>query len=114
VLRECWLHHRLTDWMGDEGFVVRQHDEIRKFNYQGDIQYVTGMVTAKRRENNMNLVDIELRAVNQREEETAHGEATVALRSREHGRSLLPTPPVEVQQKVWGIMERHAELDRQR
>ncbi|MCT2582238.1 FAS1-like dehydratase domain-containing protein [Actinophytocola gossypii] len=110
VLRECWLHHRLTDWMGDEGFVVRQHDEIRKFNYQGDIQYVTGEVTAKRREHDMNLVDVELRAVNQRGEETTRGEATIALRSRDHGRSLLPTPPTEVQQKVWDIMDRHAQL----
>ncbi|MGB3437236.1 MAG: MaoC family dehydratase N-terminal domain-containing protein [Actinophytocola sp.] len=114
VLRECWLHHRLTDWMGDEGFVVRQHDEIRKFNYAGDIQYVTGAVSGKRRENDMNLVDIELRAVNQRDEETARGEATIALRSREHGRSLLPQPPAEAQQKVWEIMARHAELDAKR
>ncbi|BCJ67300.1 hypothetical protein [Polymorphospora rubra] len=67
-------------------------------------------MTGKRRENGMNLVEIELRAVNQRGEETARGEATVALRSREHGRSLLPQPPAELQQKVWEIMERHAEL----
>ncbi|MFB6394790.1 MaoC family dehydratase N-terminal domain-containing protein [Polymorphospora lycopeni] len=110
VLRECWLHHRLTDWMGDEGFVVRQHDEIRKFNYHGDIQYLSGTVTGKRRDSGMNLVEIELRAVNQRGEETATGEATVALRSRDHGRSLLPQPPAELQQKVWEIMDRHAEL----
>jgi acyl dehydratase len=110
VLRECWLHHRLTDWMGDEGFVVRQHDEIRRFNYHGDIQYISGTVTGKRREGDMNLVDVELTSVNQRGEQTAKGEATVALRSREHGRSILPQAPVELQQKVWEIMERHAEL----
>lgn len=114
VLRECWLYHRLSDWMGDEGFVVRQHDEIRKFNYQGDIQYISGEVTGKRRENFLNLVDIELSAVNQRGEQTARGEATIALRSREHGRSLLPTPPAELQQKVWEIMGRHAQLTAER
>ncbi|BCB83771.1 acyl dehydratase [Phytohabitans suffuscus] len=110
VLRECWLHHRLTDWMGDDGFVVRQHDEIRKFNYHGDIQYISGSVTGKRQEDDMNLVDIALTAVNQRDEQTVIGEATVALRSREHGRSLLPQPPADLQQMVWNIMERDAEL----
>lgn len=110
VMRECWMHHFLTDWMGDSGFVVRQHDEIRKFNYQGDIQYITGEVTGKRQDSGMNLVDVEFRCTNQRGEETARGEATVSLTSRETGLSLLPQVPAELQQEVLQVYKRHVEL----
>jgi acyl dehydratase len=113
VLRECWLHHYLTDWMGDDGFVVRQQDEIRKFNYQGDIQYLTGEVTGIRREGGANLVDVRFRATNQRDEETARGDATIALKSRESGQSLFRAVPEELQAKTLEIMDRHAELLRE-
>ncbi len=29
VMRDCWLTHLLTDWMGDDAWLVRQHSEIR-------------------------------------------------------------------------------------
>ena len=48
VTRECWLTHFMTDWIGDDGWLVRQHDEMRKFNYIGDVQIISGEVTAKR------------------------------------------------------------------
>ncbi|MGX1702010.1 FAS1-like dehydratase domain-containing protein [Microbacterium sp. NPDC055357] len=113
VLRECWLHHYLTDWMGDDGFVVRQHDEIRKFNYQGDIQYLTGEVVGTRRDGGANLVDVTIRATNQRGEETARGEATISLRSRETGLSLFPPVPAELQAKALEMLDRHGELLRE-
>ena len=37
VMRDCHLSHFVTDWMGDDGWLVQQASEIRKFNYIGDI-----------------------------------------------------------------------------
>lgn len=115
VLRECWLHHLLTDWAGDDAWIVRQHDEIRKFNYHGDAQILTGEVTAKRTETAADgaahcLVDIEFKATNQRYEITAQGNAVIALPSREHGPVLLPQPSAELARKAITMMTRHGEL----
>ena len=57
-------------------------DSIRKFNYMGDTQFLSGTVTAKREEAGQHLVDVELHMTNQRDTETAYGSATVALASR--------------------------------
>jgi acyl dehydratase len=113
VLRECWVHHLLTDWMGDDGFVLRQHDEIRKFNYHGDTQFLSGEVTGKRVDGDRYVVDIDLRAINQRDEQTVRGEATIALPSREHGPVVLPAPPADVSRIAASMLARHGELLRQ-
>lgn len=110
VLRECWIHHFLTDWMGDGAFVVRQHDEIRKFNYEGDIQYLTGRVDGKRQEDGMSLVDLAIEVRNQRGETTAQADATISLPSREQGAALLPDVPAELRRDALRMFERHADL----
>ncbi len=48
VMRDCWLSHYMTDWMGDEGWLVSQSSEIRKFNYIGDSHVFSGEVVGKR------------------------------------------------------------------
>jgi acyl dehydratase len=113
VLRECWLHHYLTDWAGDDAWLVRQHDEMRKFNYQGDAQFLSGEVTRKWREDDNSLVEVTFRATNQRDEQTALGTATVSLPSRELGPVLLPAPPPELARKAVQLMARHGELLRE-
>ncbi|MGZ5379598.1 MAG: FAS1-like dehydratase domain-containing protein [Mycobacterium sp.] len=110
VLRECWIHHFLTDWMGDAAIVVRQHDEIRKFNYHGDIQYLTGRVDGKRVEDGMTLADVSVEVRNQRGDTTAQADATISLPSREHGAALLPEPPAELRRDAIKMFERHGEL----
>ncbi|MGZ5397321.1 MAG: FAS1-like dehydratase domain-containing protein, partial [Mycobacterium sp.] len=110
VLRECWIHHFLTDWMGDDAVVVRQHDEIRKFNYHGDIQYLTGRVDGKRVEDGMTLADVSVEVRNQRGDTTAQADATISLPSREHGAALLPEPPAELRRDAIKMFERHGEL----
>lgn len=110
VTRECWLTHYLTDWMGDDGWLVRQHDEMRKFNYIGDTQIITGEVTGKRVEAGTCLVDVEFRATNQRGEVTTPATATVALPSRELGPALLPQPDAALARKAVSVMARHREL----
>ncbi|MDD9371517.1 MAG: MaoC family dehydratase N-terminal domain-containing protein, partial [Acidimicrobiales bacterium] len=93
VMRDCHLSHFLTDWMGDDGWLVRQTSEIRKFNYVGDTHVITGEVVGKRVEGGLHLVDIEMRGTNQRDVVTCPGTATVALPSREAGPVVLPNPP---------------------
>ena len=110
VLRECWIHHFLTDWMGDHAIVVRQHDEIRKFNYQGDIQYLSGRVDGRRDEDGMALVDVSVEVRNQRGETTALADATISLPSRERGAALMPETPRELQRDALRMFERHCEL----
>jgi len=105
--REFWLHHVLTDWMGDDAFVLRQRDEIRKFNYHGDLQTFTGRVDRTYREGPSALADVSIVATNQRGVETALAEATIALPSRETGPVLLPIPPEDLQAKAVEFLAEH-------
>ncbi|OBK73398.1 MaoC family dehydratase N-terminal domain-containing protein [Mycobacterium sp. 1164985.4] len=110
VMRECWLTHFVTDWMGDDGWLVRQHDEMRKFNFIGDTQFITGEVVGKRMENGNALVDLDFCCTSQRGEVTAPATATVALPSREHGPVVLPTPDEDLRRKAAAMLDRHNEL----
>jgi acyl dehydratase len=114
VLRESWLHHYLTDWVGDDGWVFRQYDEVRKFNYMGDVQFLTGQVVAKRIEDGHCFVDLMVQTTNQRGTVTTVCEATVILPSREHGPIVLPEPPREEKIKAARMWKRHNELLGQR
>lgn len=111
VQRETWLHHFMTDWAGDDAWIERQYDEIRKFNYLGDTQILTGEVTDKRVEGDGRcLVDVEVIATSQRGEVTARCEGTIVLPSREHGPVMLPEVPKELQHKATRMFERHIQL----
>jgi hypothetical protein len=113
VMRENYLYHYLTDWCGDDGVVLKQHDEVRKFNYIGDTQLITGEITDKREENGRYLVDVVLRCVNQREEETVRATATIALPSRKAAIVLYPEVPADLAAKAAQMMARHWELSAQ-
>jgi len=110
VMRECHFHHFLTDWAGDDAFIERQHDEIRKFNYMGDVQYLSGEVTDKRTEGARFLVDVSMKMTNQRGVDTTFGQATISLPSRQDGAAALPTAPAELKRKVDHMYGRHHEL----
>jgi acyl dehydratase len=114
VMRDCHLSHFITDWMGDDGWLVRQSSEIRKFNYVGDTHIITGEVVDKRIEDGRCLVDIEMRGTNQRDVVTCPGRATVALPSREHGPVVLPAAPDDLQQQAAERLERHGQIVRER
>ncbi|MEX0666131.1 MAG: MaoC family dehydratase N-terminal domain-containing protein [Acidimicrobiia bacterium] len=93
-MRETWLIHLCTDWMGDDAWLWRLDCEFRKFNYVGDTQWLRGRVTRKYlAEGDRPAVDLDLEAENQRGEQTTPGHATVLLPSREHGPVRLPDPP---------------------
>jgi acyl dehydratase len=93
-MRENWLIHLCTDWMGDDAWLWKLDCEFRKFNYMGDTQWLRGTVVRKyRADGGRPAVDLDLVAENQRGEVTTPGHATVLLPSREHGPVRLPEPP---------------------
>ena len=95
AMREIWLTHAITDWMGDDAWLYLLRCEHRKFNYIGDTTWISGKVTGKRIDGEHHVVDLELVCTNQRGEETTPGTATVILPSREHGSIVLPEPPAD-------------------
>jgi len=93
-MRETWLIHLCTDWMGDDAWLWKLDCEFRKFNYVGDTQWLRGTVTRKYlAAGERPAVDLDIRAENQRGELTTPGHATILLPSREHGAVRLPDPP---------------------
>lgn len=95
AMREIWMMHALTDWMGDDAWLYRLRCEHRKFNYLGDTSWVRGTVTDKRREDGHAVVDLELTLTNQVGEVTTPGVATIILPSRATGPVVPPVPPAD-------------------
>jgi acyl dehydratase len=74
--RVAWLGHLVTNWMGDAGFLRRLNVQVLRHNLIGDTTWCRGRVTGKREDG---VVDLALRAENQRGETTAAGTAEVVL-----------------------------------
>ncbi len=81
--RVAWLCTLVTNWMGDDAVLKRLRMEARLFNIQGDTQFCRGKVIRKYVKDGCALVDLEVKCVNQREEVTTPGMATVMLPSRD-------------------------------
>jgi acyl dehydratase len=93
-MRETWLIHLCTDWMGDDAWLWKLDCEFRRFNYVGDTQWLRGTVVRKYLAGgDRPAVDVDLVAENQRGEVTTPGHATILLPSRERGPVRLPDPP---------------------
>ncbi len=93
-MRETWLTHLCTEWMGDDAWLWKLECEYRGFNYVGDTQWLRGTVVRKYlADGDRPAVDLEVRAENQRGTVTAPGTATILLPSRERGPVRLPDPP---------------------
>jgi acyl dehydratase len=93
-MRETWLIHLCTDWMGDDAWLWKLDCEFRRFNYVGDTQWLRGSVVRHYlADGGRPAVDVALTATNQRGEVTTPGHATILLPSREHGAVRLPDPP---------------------
>jgi acyl dehydratase len=111
AMREHWLHQMLTDWAGDDGWVVAQRVELRKFSLLGDSHVLTGEVIGRRVGQGGGLVDIAMRATSQRGEVTAEGTATIALPSRQHGPVGIAAAPPDIREQASRLLERHLELE---
>jgi acyl dehydratase len=92
AMRETWLCHALTDWMGDDGWLWKLRCEHRKFNYVGDTTWVRGRVVDKVQLDGRHEVHLEVQCENQRGETTTPGTAVVLLPTRERAVEL-PAPP---------------------
>lgn len=112
TMRTNWLAHMVTNWMGDDGWLLRLKNEIRNFNFIGDTTTCSGTVTGKRQEDGRCLVDLEVRATNQRGEVTSPGVATVILPSREFGPAVLPEPRAELRRRGAEMMTGGAKRQR--
>jgi acyl dehydratase len=81
--RCSWLLHHLTDWMGDDGFVVSHSCQIRRHNVVGEIIWIDGEVTKIESDaRGDGLVHVSQRATNQDGELSASANAVVRLPSR--------------------------------
>jgi len=80
--RCSWLTHHVTNWMGDDGFLVNAQSKIRRHNPEGDLLFIDASVAGKRVEGGRCLVDIVQEAHNQDGELSVVGSAVVALPSR--------------------------------
>src|SRR5436189_1807427 len=73
-MRETWLIHLCTDWMGDDAWLWKLDCEFRLFNYVGDTQWVRGTIVRKYlADGGRPAVDLELAATNQRGTVTSPG-----------------------------------------
>lgn len=93
--RISWLCNLLTNWMGDDGFLMRLRGELRRFNVVGDTSWLKGRVIRKYVEDDRYFVEVECWAENQRGEVTLPGKATVILPSKTGKPLVYPNPQVE-------------------
>lgn len=111
ALREAWLCHLVTDWMGDDAWLWKLECQHRGFNFIGDTSWMTGEVVDLRQTETAAGVrseaHLEIRVTNQLGEVTSPGRAVVLLPSREHGAVELPTPPAN---SIDGMLR--SEIDR--
>ncbi len=78
--RQCWHIHLLTNWIGDDGWIVKAGAQYRRFVYHGDVIRLGGEVTNRYvASDGEHCVDVRTWAVNQRGEEVMPGAATLAL-----------------------------------
>jgi acyl dehydratase len=95
MLRNAWMMHVVSDWMGDDALLVRVDDRISGFNTLGDLTTITGSVLEIDRTGEWPEVLCSIECTNQLGEKTASGVLRVRLPSRERGRPEFPTPPAD-------------------
>ena len=94
-MRETWLIHLCTDWMGDDAWLWKLDCQFRKFNYVGDTHWMRGPVTGKHlADGDRPAVDLDMWGENQRGETTTPGPRhDPAAVPRARRRSACPTRP---------------------
>lgn len=82
ALKNAFLGHLVTKWMGPEGDLKRLACQYRGMDIPGTPVTAKGVVTRKYQEQGANLVDCEIWLENEKGEKTTPGSATVALPMR--------------------------------
>ena len=78
-LQWSYLHILLTDWLGDDGRVVRIGAQFRSPNLKGMTLTAKGKITAVRTEQRQTLVDLDIWIEDGEGKTIAPGTATVAI-----------------------------------
>ncbi len=82
ALKNAFLGHLVTRWMGPEGDLKRLACQYRGMDIPGTPITAKGVVTRKYQEQGANLVDCQIWLENKDGEKTTPGSATVALPQR--------------------------------
>jgi acyl dehydratase len=77
IARTSWFSHLVTDWMGDDGFLLELGARMTRPNLLGDATWLTGKVAAV--DLTSGVATLELTATNQLQETTATARADVQL-----------------------------------
>ena len=93
--RIAWAQNMLTNWIGDHGFLHKLFVSVRAPNHEGNTVWWHGTVVDKVLRGGHAVVVLRVEAMDQLEESSAVGTATVVLPSREHGPVRLPVDPSE-------------------
>jgi acyl dehydratase len=78
-LRWTYLLNALRDWAGDEVEIVNMNVQFRGTNLKNDVLRTRAVVAEKKTENGRNLVVLDIDVLNQNDENTTPGQATIAL-----------------------------------
>jgi acyl dehydratase len=78
-LRWSYLLNALRDWAGDEAEIVEMSVQFRGTNLKNDVLRTHAVVAEKKSENGKNLVVLNIDVLNQNDETTTPGTATIAL-----------------------------------
>lgn len=93
-VRQFHVSNYLTNFAGDDAWIYRIRFEFRRFNYIGDVTWLTGELTEARVDEVLGpLIEVALRGTNQRGQDNITATATILLASRERGPVKLPSAP---------------------
>jgi len=93
-VRQVHVSNYLTNFAGDDAWIHRIRFEFRRFNYMGDVTWLTGEITEARVDEHLGpLIEVSMRGTNQRGGENITATATILLPSRKHGPARLPACP---------------------
>ena len=92
AMREAFLAHSVTDWIGDDGWLFSLWARHRRPNFFGDTTWIKGKVADKSVNDGRHEVKLELWCENQRGETTTVGSAIVILPSAA-GPAVIAKPP---------------------
>ena len=111
-MRETWLIHLCTEWMGDDAWLWKLDCQFRKFNYVGDTHWMRGRVTSATWPRASDLPSTWTSGARTSAANHHAGHATILLPSREHGPVRLPDPPggaTSCQEALDALAERFAD-----
>ena len=93
MLRNAWLMHAVTDWMGDDALLIEVRDRNRAINVYGNVTTVSGEVTRVESNEGWPEVTVEARCTNQDGVVMSSSTARVRLPSRRLGLPQHPAAP---------------------